>query len=242
MAARPRWVMRSARGAVVGPRRQTGSEPLAQTSSIRPSVRSLRTSFCAAPPFRLGASSMPLSSRCEAADSSTRWVSVSFIGILLRSVTAPAPSPPKPRTGENAGGAGSRNSLRGPVQELERSGWTVGQNIVIETRFASGQVDQMREHAAELASLPAEVILASGTLQMKILQHLTSTIPVVFAQASDPVGDGFVESIARPGINATGFPNVEATMSAKWLELLKEIAPSALRVGLVFHPEASPRG
>jgi putative ABC transport system substrate-binding protein len=138
--------------------------------------------------------------------------------------------------------AATRSWVTAFEQELRQLGWMIGQNLVIETRFAGGDIDRLRRQTAELVNLQADVIVASGTLQMKILQEFTKTIPVVFAQASDPVGDGFVASIARPGGNATGFPNVEATMSAKWLELLKEAAPRTARIGLLFHPEASPRG
>jgi putative ABC transport system substrate-binding protein len=98
-------------------------------------------------------------------------------------------------------------------QELQEMGWTNNRNVYIDSRFAGGDVDRMRAQAAELVGMPADVIVASGTLQMHTLQQLTHTIPTVFVQASDPVGDGFVASLARPGGNATGFPNVESSMS-----------------------------
>jgi putative ABC transport system substrate-binding protein len=126
-------------------------------------------------------------------------------------------------------------------QELQEMGWTNNRNVYIDSRFAGGDVDRMRAQAAELVGMPADVIVASGTLQVHTLQQLTHTIPIVFVQASDPVGDGFVASLARPGGNATGFPNVESSMSSKWLELLKEAAPRTERIAVVFHPDASPR-
>jgi putative ABC transport system substrate-binding protein len=125
---------------------------------------------------------------------------------------------------------------------LQELGWTEGRNLKIEYRFAGGDLERIRLSAAELVGMPAEVILSGGTLTTKALKQETLSIPIVFVQASDPVGDAFVESLARPGGNITGFPNVESSMSSKWLELLKEIAPQTVRVGLMFNPDAAPRG
>jgi putative ABC transport system substrate-binding protein len=123
---------------------------------------------------------------------------------------------------------------------LAELGWTAGQNAKMEYRFGSGSVERLRLYAAELVKTAPDVVLVSGTFPTKALQEETRSIPIVFVQSSDPLGDGFVVSLAHPGGNITGFPNVEASMSSKWLELIKEAAPSTIRVGLMYHPEAAP--
>ena len=119
------------------------------------------------------------------------------------------------------------------LQTLARSGWTAGQNIQVEIRWARGNPAEVRRHAAELVALAPDVILAHGASVLGPLLQATRTVPVVFPIASDPVGSGFVESLARPGGNATGFLSTEFSMAAKWLELLKEIAPSVTRVAVL---------
>jgi putative ABC transport system substrate-binding protein len=115
--------------------------------------------------------------------------------------------------------------LRG-LQEL---GWTDGHNVRIDTRWSSGDADLFRRYAAELVALPSDVILATGTPVVGALQQATRSVPIVFTQVPDPVSDGFVASLARPGGNTTGFTTFEYGMSAKWLELLKELAPRVTR-------------
>jgi putative ABC transport system substrate-binding protein len=110
-------------------------------------------------------------------------------------------------------------------QGLQQLGWTVGHNVRIDTRWGAGEADRMRRYAAELVSLAPDVILASGGTAVGALLQATRTVPIVFTQTSDPVGAGYVASLARPGGNATGFAISEYGISAKWLELLKEIAP-----------------
>ena len=112
-------------------------------------------------------------------------------------------------------------------------GWTDGRNVRIDTRWATGNADDIRRYAAELVALAPDVILATAARPWRPLLQATRTVPIVFALAADPVGAGFVDSLARPGGNATGFMLVEYSLSAKWLELLKEIAPSVTRVAVL---------
>ena len=122
------------------------------------------------------------------------------------------------------------------MEGLRELGWTVGRNIHMDVRWAPGNFDDNRKYAAELVALAPDVILASTTVALGPLLQLTRTIPIVFVNATDPVGGGYVESLARPGGNATGFLLFEYSMSAKWLELLKEIAPRLTRVAVLRDP------
>jgi putative tryptophan/tyrosine transport system substrate-binding protein len=119
------------------------------------------------------------------------------------------------------------------LQALALLGWTIGRNVRIETRWATANAAEIRRHAAELAALAPDVILAHGASTVAPLLQATRTVPIVFPIASDPVGAGFVESLARPGGNATGFMTVEYSISGKWLELLKEVAPGVTRVAVL---------
>jgi putative ABC transport system substrate-binding protein len=119
-------------------------------------------------------------------------------------------------------------------QGLQEAGWVVGRNLRIDYRWSgAGDAQQVRQYANELVALAPEVILAVTTAAVGPLQQATRTTPIVFVQVSDPVGTGFVESLARPGGNTTGFTLFEFGLSAKWLELLKEVAPTVTRA-LVF--------
>ena len=120
---------------------------------------------------------------------------------------------------------------------LQQLGWTDGRNIQIDTRWAGNEPDYIRKHAVELVGLTPEVILASATITLVPLRQATRTIPVVFASAIDPVGAGLIASMARPGGNATGFVAFEYSVSAKWLELLKEIAPGVTRAAVLWEPD-----
>jgi len=122
------------------------------------------------------------------------------------------------------------------LQGLQELGWTVGRNTQIEYRWAGGDANRMRRYAAELVALAPDVILASGGFGMGPLQQATRTVPIVFVNVTDPVGAGFVDSLARPGGNATGFLLVEYGIGAKWLELLKQIAPRVTRVAVLRDP------
>ena len=123
------------------------------------------------------------------------------------------------------------------VQGLQEAGWAVGRNIRIEYRWGAGDTDRIHQYAAELIALAPDVILAAGTSTVAPLFRLTRSVPIVFVVVPDPVGTGLVESLARPGGNATGFSNYEYGIGAKWLELLKEIAPRVARVGVLRNPD-----
>jgi len=126
-------------------------------------------------------------------------------------------------------------------QALQQLGWSDGRNVRIETRWAGGKIDEARRYAGELIALAPDVILASGGDIVGPLLHVTQTVPIVFTQTPDPVAAGFVASLARPGGNATGFTEVEYGMAVKWVELLKEIAPSVTRAAIIRDP-AVPEG
>lgn len=122
-------------------------------------------------------------------------------------------------------------------RRLGELGWSEGRNIRIEDRWAAGDNDRLRDYAAELAQLKPDVIVCEGTPVVAALQQATRTIPIVFVNANDPIGTGFVASIARPGGNITGFVSFEPAMIGKWLETLKEIAPEVARVALIYNPQ-----
>jgi putative ABC transport system substrate-binding protein len=112
------------------------------------------------------------------------------------------------------------------LQGLQQLGWTVGNNVQIDYRWSAGNEDDTRRYAAELVALAPDVIFASGSAAVGPLRRATRTVPIVFAVVPDPVGAGFVDSLARPGGNATGFIPYEYSIGAKWLEVLKDIAPA----------------
>jgi putative ABC transport system substrate-binding protein len=119
------------------------------------------------------------------------------------------------------------------LQGLQELGWVVGRNVRIDYRWSTGDADRIRGYATELVALAPDVILAGGTPSVAALQQATRTVPIVFAQVADPVGAGYVESLARPGRNITGFSAQEYVLGAKWLELLKEIAPHVKRAAVL---------
>jgi putative ABC transport system substrate-binding protein len=127
------------------------------------------------------------------------------------------------------------------LQSLQQLGWTIGGNVRIEYRFNSGSADVTRRNAAELVALAPDVILAHGSSTVGPLLQATRTVPIVFAVVADPVGAGLVDNLARPGGSATGFMTFEYSMGGKWLELLKEIAPTVTRVA-VFRDSSTPTG
>ena len=132
--------------------------------------------------------------------------------------------------------------LSGFTQGLAELGWTNSRNLHVDVRWAAGNVDRMRMSAKELLDLQPDVILAHGTPPTATFQRETRTIPIVFASVSDPVGEGFVASLARPNGNITGFTSQEAAMAGKWLELLTVIAPGIKRVAAIFNPDTAPGG
>ena len=125
------------------------------------------------------------------------------------------------------------------LQGLRQLGWTDGHNVRIDYRWGGGNADNIRKQAAELAALAPDVVLAAGAAVVGPLLQATRTVPVVFVIVPDPVGAGFVDSLARPGGNATGFITFEYSISAKWLELLKQIAPDVTRAAVLRDPAIS---
>jgi putative ABC transport system substrate-binding protein len=135
----------------------------------------------------------------------------------------------------------SQRRMTAFVQGLQQLGWTEGRNVRIEIRWGAGDSGRLRQYAAELVALAPDVILAVTVSSMVPLQKATSTVPIVFTQVTDAVGAGFVESLSRPGGNATGFSLSEYGFSTKWLELLKQIAPRVTRAGVLRDP-SNPSG
>ena len=127
------------------------------------------------------------------------------------------------------------------LQELQSLGWSIGRNVRIDTRWATANAAAIRRQAAELVALTPDVILAHGASTLGPLLEATRTVPIVFPVTADPVGAGFVDSLARPGGNATGFMAIEYSMGGKWLELLRQIAPGVMRVA-VFRDASIPSG
>src|SRR5262245_22306559 len=161
------------------------------------------------------AASMPFSARAQQSDRVRR------IGVLMAS-TADDPE--------------NQARIAAFQQGLQQLGWS-DRNVHIDTRWATTKPDDIRRHAAELAALTPDVILAgTGTATVAPLLQVTRTVPIVFAVVIDPVGAGFIESLARPGGNATGFTVFEYAMSGKWLELLKQIAPTVTRAAVLRDP------
>src|SRR6476659_4081010 len=130
-------------------------------------------------------------------------------------------------------GAATVAAFREGLQQL---GWADGRNARIDYRWGSGNADDMRKYAAELVALAPDVLMATGGASVGPLLQATKSIPIVFANVPDPVGSGFVESLSRPGGNATGFVQFEYNLSGKWPELLKQIAPDVQRVAVLWDP------
>jgi putative ABC transport system substrate-binding protein len=122
------------------------------------------------------------------------------------------------------------------AQGLQESGWTIGRNVRIDTRWGQGDAERYRRYAAELVALAPDVILVNGPAALAQLQQATRSVPILFVNVVDPMGAGFVASVARPGGNATGFMLSEYSTSGKWLELLKEIAPRVTRAAIIRDP------
>src|SRR5262245_60742602 len=158
------------------------------------------------------AATWPLAARAQQADRMRR------IGVLMN------------RAAANPEGQDRIAAFHQGLQEL---GWSVGRNVRIDTRWGEDDAERERKYATELVALAPDIILASGTLSVAALQQVSRALPIVFAGVTDPVGAGFVDSLARPGGNATGFMIYEYSLSAKWLELLKQIAPSVTRVAVI---------
>jgi ABC-type uncharacterized transport system substrate-binding protein len=133
-----------------------------------------------------------------------------------------------------------QNFVRKFVRDLQELGWTEGPKLRIDYRWAAADPERIRMFAKELVDMQPDLILSQNTPTTEALLQRTRTIPIVFCVVSDPVGSGFVASMAHPGGNATGFINFEPSMSTKWLDLLKQIMPRLDRVGLMFNPDTTP--
>jgi putative ABC transport system substrate-binding protein len=168
-----------------------------------------------------GAASWPLAVRAQQHDE------VRLIGVVVN---------------EAADDPEAQASVAAFKQTLQQLGWSEGRNLQIDFRGAADNPERMQAIAKELVALQPQVILTRSTPVTAALLRQTRTIPIVFTVVSDPVGERFVESLARPGGNATGFTNVESSLTGKWLELLKEIAPRVKRVAFIFNPELAPGG
>ena len=133
---------------------------------------------------------------------------------------------------------------RGSIFEdaLRAAGWRSGENVRVEYRWAAGDPNLVRSHAAELVAMKPDVILGDGTSATAGLREATSTIPIIFVQVTDPVGTGLVSSLAKPGGNVTGFSNYEFSMGGKWLDIIREIRPGVKRVGVLYNPIVGPFG
>jgi|RhiMetdeSRZDD1v2_1073273.scaffolds.fasta_scaffold20668_8 ABC-type uncharacterized transport system substrate-binding protein len=124
-------------------------------------------------------------------------------------------------------------------QGLAELGWNEGRNVRIDYRFAGSDIERFRVHAAELIALAPDIMFAHSNPGLAALRQENRTIPTVFVQVADPVGSGFIDSLARPGGNATGFTNFEPATGGKWVEILKEIAPGVSRTAVLMHPETA---
>jgi putative ABC transport system substrate-binding protein len=155
-------------------------------------------------------------------------------------LAAPAQQPEKLRRigvllNRAAGDPEAADSIGAFVQGMGELGWRIGDNVRIEYRYSAGNPEVFRKYASELVALAPEAILAASTLSVAAVQQFSRSIPIVFTLVSDPVGAGIVDSLARPGGNATGFMLAEYSVGGKWLELLKQIAPELKRVAVLRH-------
>jgi ABC-type uncharacterized transport system substrate-binding protein len=125
-------------------------------------------------------------------------------------------------------------------KRLDELGWKIDRNLRLDERWTAGDPERNRSYAGELLAMKPDAIFAFSSVAVAALQQESRTVPIVFTAISDPVGSGFVETLARPGGNATGFTNFLPTMAAKWLEVLKEMAPQVRQAVLLFNPETAP--
>ena len=130
--------------------------------------------------------------------------------------------------------------IKGFVEGLKKLGWMEGSNVRIEYRWASGNVERLGSYSAELLSLKPDVILAASTPALAAVYQQTRSVPIVFVNVADPIGQGFVSSLAHPDANVTGFTSLEFSMAGKWIETLKQISPSLTQAALMFNPETAP--
>jgi putative ABC transport system substrate-binding protein len=134
----------------------------------------------------------------------------------------------------------AKSRIKAFQQGLRDLGWSEPRNIQIDYRFAASNPDLIKKYVAEVVSLAPDVIVGNSTPVLAALTQATSSIPIVFAVVSDPVGQGFISSLARPGANITGFTFIDFPMIGKWLDMLKDAIPDASRVALMFNPDTAP--
>jgi ABC-type uncharacterized transport system substrate-binding protein len=163
-----------------------------------------------------GAAAWPLAARTQQAERMRR------VGVLMNLA---------------ADDAEGQDRIAAFLRELQQLGWTEGRNLLIDHRWAAGDTGRFQRYAEELLALAPDVIFASATPSVQALQRATRTVPIVFAIVSDPVASGFVQSLARPGGNTTGFMQFEFDLSGKWLELLKQVAPGVTRAAVLRDPD-----
>jgi putative tryptophan/tyrosine transport system substrate-binding protein len=166
-----------------------------------------------------GVASWPLVARAQKSDATVRR-----IGILMGV----------------ADDAETKGWLATFTQRLDQLGWHAGRNLHLDERWAAGDPERNQRFAGELLATQPDAVFAFSSVAVAALQRESRTVPIVFTAISDPVGSGFVQSLARPGGNATGFTNFVPSMAAKWLEVLKEIAPSVQHAVLLFNPQTAP--
>ena len=170
---------------------------------------------------------------------------IAGLGAAMWSLSTRAQQLPLRRVGVLMNGAATDTEYQSYtaafVQGLRQLGWTEGQNLRIDIRWNASDAGLAQTYAAQLIALSPDVILAMSTVNLTAIQQATSIVPVVFVQVNDPVAQGFVASMRRPGGNITGFSQYEFSIGGKWLDLLKEVAPGLARVAVIFDPEASPQ-
>jgi putative ABC transport system substrate-binding protein len=167
-----------------------------------------------------------------------------LIGVAAWPLAGHAQQPQRlPRVGvlisSSEGSPLAQASVTAFVEALRRFGWVEGKNLRIDYRFAAGNTELFKNYAAELVAMSPDAILTGGSAAVAALQRQTRTIPIVFTGVGDPVGQGFVQTLARPGGNITGFGANDPTLMGKWLQLLKEVAPRVTRVGVIFNPDTA---
>ena len=173
------------------------------------------------------------------------FIGLGFIGAVLTPMLARAETAGRKRRIGILFGSGENDSL--PIEglaalrrSLQELGWTEGRDAEIDVRYGAADPDRIRALAKELVGLRPDVILAHTTTVVEALRHETGTIPIVFVVVSDPVGSGFVASLAKPGGNITGFINIEDSLGGKWLEILKDISPALKQAAILYNPVTAP--
>jgi len=160
-------------------------------------------------------------------------------------LAARAQSGPQRRVGVLMNGPATdaelQSHLAAFMHGLRQLGWVEGQNLRVDIRWPPGDAALSQTYAAQLIGLMPDVILAVTTVNLEVVRQATSTVPVVFVRVSDPVAQGFVASLPKPGGNLTGFSGTEFSVGGKWLDLLKEIAPGLARVAIMFNPDTAPQ-